>query len=261
MKKWLRSPLGKGLTFALAILMICFGGYNVALALPAIVSRFFVGEGQMTSISTSLIESNQDHQNLKVAGWTDPSARETEVEENLIKGLTGDDPFKIGKYYDDVLTVKNDGVIPQYVRVTLYRYWQYENNGDGDGKASLNDLDFRTENGYLNAETNATEKALILDPTLIQLDLNTDDWRIVETSTNGESITLYYPKVLAPGETTPPLMKGLSVSNDAKSEIFHGTYWYNRVHLHLKARVDAVQDHNHDQALSGAWGINYDQEG
>ena len=124
------------------------------------------------------------------------------------------------------------------------------------------DAEFRAENGYVKPSEstpaadgeNETEKTLILNPNYISLDANEADWHL-EYSENGEMVTFYYKKLLQPGETTTPLINGISILNGAKKEVLQGTYWYDGVHLHLKARVDAVQDHNRDQAVKGAWGV------
>ena len=47
-------------------------------------------------------------------------------EGKLLTGLLGEnEEFVIGKKYDEVLSVRNTGTIDEYVRVRLYKSWQY----------------------------------------------------------------------------------------------------------------------------------------
>ena len=92
-----------------------------------------------------------------------------------------------GKENAGVLSVANDGEIDEYVRVTLYRSWY-------------------------DPQKRATDTGR--DPSLIDLQV-TGDWIRVD-SENKETITLYYPRPLTPGESVA-VMDGVTVSSSVTS--------------------------------------------
>ena len=217
MKKWLSTPLAIGLLSVLAAGLIGFGGVNAAAAAPRVESRQYGAEVVLSDISTSLVETNAGHSGKVVAAEG--------VAEALLEGRVPEgENLTIGKEYKEELAVTNDGDIPQYVRVTVNRYWEGE-----DGKD------------------------VSLEPDLIKLALG-DGWK-VEEADNGEHMVFYYQGVLQPGETSSPLIKSVAIDPAVMDAIGEGgEYEYEGVTFGLKARVDAVQDHNGTQAMTGAWG-------
>lgn len=217
MKKWLSTPLAIAVLSVLAAGLIGFGGVGAAAAAPRIESRQYGAEVVLSDISTSLVETNAGHSGRAVAskGATEP----------LLEGLVPEgETLTIGKEYKEELAVTNDGDIPQYVRVTVNRYWE----GEGGKDVSL-------------------------EPSLIKLTLG-DGWK-VEEADNGEHMVFYYQGVLQPGDTTSPLIKSVKIDTAVLSAIGKGgEFEYEGVTFGLKARVDAVQDHNGTQAMTGAWG-------
>ncbi|MBR2671626.1 MAG: hypothetical protein IKE27_05450 [Oscillospiraceae bacterium] len=156
----------------------------------------------------------------------------------LLKDLLGtDEAFKIGKEYEEVLTVKNTGSIDQYVRVTLYKYWQ-----DDDGKR------------------------VDLSPAYIKLALGTDNWIVDPAASTAERTVLYYKLPLKQNDETSAVLTAVSVDNEVlklveQSKKTEGayttvtnTYKYDSVTLGLKAEVDVVQAHNGEDAILSAWG-------
>ena len=156
----------------------------------------------------------------------------------LLNALLGSDKtFKVGKEYEEILTVTNSGTIDQYVRVTLYKYWQ-----DADGKR------------------------VDLSPEYIKLALGTDKWIVDPAASTPERTVLYYTVPLEATKTTSNLLEAITVDNAiikivSQSEAKAGsyitvtnTYKYDSVELGLKAEVDAVQVHNAEDAILSAWG-------
>ena len=143
--------------------------------------------------------------------------------------------FRIGAWYPEVLQVRNSGTINQYVRVSVYRYWL-----DKDGKRMQE-----------------------LEPGLIDLDLCTDNgWIIDEESSTEERTILYYRNVLNSGEISPAFADRLKVDQSVTAKVTQRqegnkiitTYDYDGVQFCLEAAVDAVQEHNAEDAIWSAWG-------
>jgi len=210
-----RKPLGIYLMLAAAVVLLLggtVGGARAALS----ESAEFTGEMGMQNIGVALYENGE------------------EAGEELLGDLLGEgEVLAFGKTYSEVLTAKNTGSIPEYVRMTIYRYWT-----DGEGK---------------DCE---------LDPALIGLKLG--DWKVDEALSTKERTVLYYNGVLQPGDETSAALTGISVNmsgdmakavtktQDGKTITY--TYYYDGYQIGLKAEVDAVQTHNAADAMQAAWG-------
>ena len=66
---------------------------------------------------------------------------------------------------------------------------------------------------------------------------------------------------LAAGDETAPLTKSIKISPVTLGKVATGKYSYEGVEFQLKAVVDAVQTHNGNDAMVGAWGQTYSQVG
>ena len=142
------------------------------------------------------------------------------------------------------LSVRNSGSIDQYVRVTLYRYWE-----DKDG----------------NRVTDAP-------PELIELGLAGNGWVEDPSAGTEERMVLYYTGILPAGQETPALSETLTIREEAAfmtagrgvqgSEGTDGgsgnspAYRYNALRFVLEAEVNAVQTHNAEDAIKSAWGVD-----
>ncbi len=159
----------------------------------------------------------------------------------LLSGIE-DDGFKFGTQYEEELTVTNSGEIPEFVRVTIYKYWL-----DKDGK----------------------DKDTTLDPSYIQLKLaNTSQWVEDKSRSTTERTILYYTKSLSKGETTVPFASSLTVDSATKAiatqttsekdgiTTIITTYDYSQKKFCVEVQVDAVQTHNGANAVKSAWGEN-----
>jgi len=147
--------------------------------------------------------------------------------------------FKIGVWYPEELKVMNSGTINQYVRVSLYKYWLDENG----------------------------EKVQTLTPDLIDMEIQTDNgWMIDEESSTDERTILYYNRVLETGETSPAFAGRLKIDQSVTAKVTQTTektangskiittYDYDGVQFCIEATVDAVQEHNVEDAVWSAWG-------
>lgn len=152
----------------------------------------------------------------------------------LMQGQT--EGFVVGKSYKEELTAANTGVIDEYVRMIVYRYWV---NGQG--------------------------KAVDLDPSYIELTFG-DGWVVDTAASTPERTVLYYASPIASGEVTTPAVTAVKISNDIAAAVTKETtvegnlttitmkYEYNGLQFGLEAEVDGVQTHNAEDAILSAWG-------
>lgn len=237
MRKLLSAPLATALLFVLAAGLIGFGGINAAAAAPRIISEWYGAEVVLTNIETALVENGdivEDYDSLLKSSF---------YKANINNGMTEDGKgFTVGKTYNEVLEARNVGTIPQYVRVTVYHYW---------AKA-----DVRNEDG-------SPIKRPDLDPSLIKLNFVTGDngWTIDPAASTDERTVLYYTNpnnsdgYLQVGETTNPFVDKIYVSPEVATLMDgNGNLRYEGVECYIEATVDAVQTHNAQDAMTGAWG-------
>ena len=219
MKKFLRSPKATVVLFALAALLIGFGGINAIQAAPRIESLDFLAQVQLSNVNVAVVENGAI----------------VEGDGALLKDLAKGSDFQVGKTYDEKLSVRNtkhpsstnegEG-IDEYVRVSVYRYWT-----DGDGKA------------------------IDLDPSLIKLHFLTDNgWTIDEEASTPERTVLYYKDVVPVDGETTLFADTVTIDGAVATAISNGAYQYDNVNFHIKVTADAVQTHNGTEAMISAWG-------
>lgn len=219
MKKFLNSPKATIVLFALAALLLGFGGINAIAAAPRIESSDYRAQVQLTNINVAVTENGNV----------------VEGDGALLKDLAGGEDFKIGQTYDEVLSVRNtqhpsstnegEG-IDEYVRVSVYRYWT-----DGAGKA------------------------VNLNPEYIKLNFLTDNgWTIDEAASTPERTVLYYKDIVPVDGDTQPFADKITIDSAVATAISGGSYAYDNVSFHVKVTADAVQTHNGAEAMTSAWG-------
>jgi hypothetical protein len=240
MKKFLSSPIATVALFALAAVLLGFGGINAIQAAPRIESADYKAQVKLSNINVSIVE------NGKVVDQS-PEVKEPLLT-NLLE-LAGDKQLVIGKIYPEELKVRNirhaesqnegEG-IPEFVRVSVYRYWTDENG-----------------------------KAVNLNPALIKLHFVDDNgWTIDKDASTPERTVLYYKHIVDPyieGETsnqnnetptwdTTPFVDSICIDSAVQTAISNGNFDYENVEFHLKVTTDAVQTHNGTEAMVSAWG-------
>ncbi|MCI8488790.1 MAG: hypothetical protein HFJ04_00785 [Lachnospiraceae bacterium] len=238
-KEFLKSPAVNITIFVLAVVLLLFSSVGGARAALTYVSEYYSTRVQMYDIGVTLEEngkavSKRDYNSKSNGSWDE------ETGELLTNMLGKDEDLKIGKTYQEELTVKNSGTIDQYVRVSIYRYWL-----DKDGN-----------------------KMQELSPELIDLNLvNSSDWVVDKDASTSERTVLYYTKLLKAGKSSSPLSDTLAIDNMIATKVSQTTetnanglktitttYDYDGVTFNLEAKVDAVQDHNAEDAIWSAWG-------
>ena len=152
----------------------------------------------------------------------------------------------MGERYAEELRVQNTGTVGQYVRVTLRRYWT-----DAEGV-----------------------KQQDVWPGLIELHLVSDGpWVVDEGAATEERIVLYCTELLEPGDVSAPFVDGLTIDGQAgakvteTAEVVDGvtvittSYDYDGLRFNVEAQVDAIQQHNADDAALSAWGRSLELDG
>ena len=238
-KKFITSPAGTMGAFALAVGLLASSSVGGARAALAYYSETYTSRVQMYDIGVTLLENDKE------ISWRNYDSRKDNgswLEEKgvLLENMVPEgEKFKIGVWYPEELKVMNSGTINQYVRVSLYKYWLDENG----------------------------EKVQKLTPDLIDLELQTDNgWMIDEESSTDERTILYYNRVLETGETSPAFAGRLKIDQSVTAKVTQTTektangskiittYDYDGVQFCIEATVDAVQEHNVEDAVWSAWG-------
>lgn len=254
-KKFMKSPRTTVVAFGLAVALLLFSSIGGTRAALTYFSETYASRVQMSNIGVTLLEksdkdkevrevSKRDYSDSSNGTWSENTG--TLLEGMLDKG----EELKLGKKYKEELSVRNTGDIDQYVRVNIYKYWVEGNKKDGE------------EAG----------KIVNLDPGLIELNLvNTSDqggdWIVDSEASTKERTVLYYSKLLPAGSETTPFTDTLKIDNIIASKVTQEVkveengrktittiYDYDGVRFCIEANVDAVQDHNAEDAIWSAWG-------
>ena len=236
-KRFLKSPAATMISFFLAVGLLLFSTIGGARAALTYFSDTYVSRVQTSNIGVTLLENGReiakrDYNETSDGTWDESTGV------LLANLLAKDEKFAVGKKYKEELSVKNSGTIDQYVRVSVFRYWLKDEKKD------------RT-----------------LSPELIGLNLVNvgGDWLLDETSTTEERIVLYYSKLLKAGETSSLFADSIKIDNmiatkvtqvpvEGKKNTIRTVYDYDGMQFCVEAKVDAVQEHNAEDAIWSAWG-------
>lgn len=215
-RKWHLVPLS-----VIAVMLVAAGGFGATRAVLSIRSNPYLTRIETESLSTKLLEASEGHGPERRSG-----------EGDLLKDLgemneAGE--FAIGRSYMREFSVENDGDLPEYVRVSIYRYW-----------------------------TDETGRRIDLSPSLIDLGLVEDNgWHVdEEASTTSERTVMWYESPLHAGESSAPFTSSIAID----TEILPQFARYGNTRFHVEVVVDAIQTHNAKDAMRGAWGHSYDVE-
>lgn len=236
-REFLSKPVVTVVLFALALLLLGSGTVGGARAALNIESQYYNSEVELYDIGVALIEQ-QANGNFKVVAGKNALMGETSPIGTAIKT---DGKLLPGKTYSEVLAVRNTAQIDEYVRVSVFKYWQDANgNKAPEMYSKWIQLGFVTGNG----------------------------WEIDESSTTEERTMLYYGPKVAPGEDTTPFLSTVTIDDTILTKVsqttsvengvtvIRTTYIYNGNRFCIDVIVDSVQDHNAEQAKISAWGVN-----
>lgn len=256
-----KISFGVAALFAIALALLVFAGVGGAQATLTYISEEYGAQFGLQNIGITLVE------NGTAVSWRDFLGTRDDWDQNsnnpedptcgiLLEGVTSTgSPLMPGRTYDEVLTVRNirnsadvadeagENAIPVYVRAKVQTYWVDDITGD---------------------------KRTDLDPALIDLHLLTDGPWVEDTSARTPELTvLYYTQLLDYGAESAPFADTLTISKDVVADVettveksengyttYTTTYAYNNAHFVIHAEVDAVQDHNAQDAIKSAWGVD-----
>jgi len=263
LKTFSRSPMGTLFMFMLAVLFLMTGTIGGVRAAPQIFNENSgYGGIQLDAIGVSLYEKTENNAAEKVGSrdYSRDYSNDNTSKEDFANGgthvllaklLGSDDQIQLGRKYNEQLYVKNTGNIPEFVRVTIYKYWT-----DSSGN-----------------KTEATDK---LSPDLIDLHLVTGGEWIVDTrpgSRTRERTVLYRTSVLNPNAESDIFADTLTLDSriidlvDVKTStttttsdgktITESITWLaeDGYQFWIEVEVDAVQNHNAKDAVRSAWGL------
>lgn len=251
-KRFITSKSGIAIMAAVAIALLAFSSVTGARAALTYFSETYTSRVQMYDIGVSLLENGEkvswrDYKSNSDGEWEEATG---ELLQNMLPRdeKTGELTEGVipGKTYDEVISIQNTGTISQFARVTIYKYWL-----DPNGK-----------------------KMQSLSPNLIHIEWDNigTEW-LEDTDVNGnenfspERLVFYCSHVLEPEQLSLPLTKSITidgmlatkVTEDKKTDengytTITTTYDYDGVQFVLEAKVDAVQEHNAQDAIKSAWG-------
>ena len=236
-REFLSKPVVTAVLFALALLLL--GSSTVAGARAAlnIQSEYYNSEVELNDIGVALIEKQADDSFKVVAGKNALMGETSQIG----AAIKADGKLLPGKTYSEVLAVRNTAEINEYVRVSVFKYWQDANgNKIPEMDSKWIKLGFVTGNG----------------------------WTIDTSSTTEERTMLYYGTDIAPGMDTTPFLSTVTIDDTVLTKVSQSTsvengvtvirttYIYNGNRFCIEVLVDGVQDHNADQAKLSAWGVN-----
>ena len=215
-----RSSLVTGLLFVLAIGLLLFSAVGSARAALNVQSEILTSDIRMLDIGVEL-----DGKGGAVSGSA------------LLDGMLGSDSKLLpGKVYDAPVSVKNSGIIDEYVRVVVYKYWK-----DASGK-----------------------KTAVFDPSMIELGY-ASGWtpdNSNATSTYKEQEIWYYTGGPLEAGDSIALLKTVMINDDILTLCTQKTvgnkiytiFEYDGAQFCVEIEADGVQTHNAQQAILSAWG-------
>ena len=236
-RDFLSKPAVTAVLFALALLLLGSGTVGGARAALNIQSEYYNSEVELNDIGVALIEKQADDSFKVVAGKNALMGETSQIG----AAIKADGKLLPGKTYSEVLAVRNTAEINEYVRVSVFKYWQDANgNKIPEMDSKWIKLGFVTGNG----------------------------WTIDTSSTTEERTMLYYGTDIAPGMDTTPFLSTVTIDDTVLTKVSQSTsvengvtvirttYIYNGNRFCIEVLVDGVQDHNADQAKLSAWGVN-----
>ena len=240
MKKIVKNPL---VILAVGVLIVLGSSIGATKAAFVYKSEAEEVDFHTSNVRVALLEGTDD---------SEESSDMKDITDDGILSFPGipTEDVKIGNKYNELVSIKNTSdKYNEYVRVTVKKYWVTE-----------------CEDGQL-------AKNPSLDPSLIKLDIVNDGsakWIADTTDRTSEEEVYYLTSPVASGQVVP-FIRGITISNkvvtavetkaasDDEGNTISGTiedyYIYDGGSFYVDVKVDAVQTHNSENAIRGAWGV------
>lgn len=238
LKKIISMPAATVTAFLLAAVLLLFTGIGGTRAALTYYSQTYATRVSMSNIGVTL---NENGEAVSYRNYSGDDKWNQKTGTLLSKMLGEGEKVKLGVRYPEELSVTNTGDISQYVRVSIYKYWMDEKGN----------------------------KCREVSPDMIGLHLINQDsaWIEDKEASTKERTVLYYNRALEPGKSTPLLSDSLVIDEKVAkkvtqteekkkdgSKLITTVYDYNGYQFYLEAKVDAVQEHNAEDAIWSAWG-------
>ena len=249
------------------VLLIAGSGIMGTKASLAVFSEDYTAEFYMNHLQVHLLENGEDvckeHNTLdgdtKVTG-------ELATSLGYSNGPNGEILGKVepGKVYREEIAARNGQDIPQYVRVTVRKYW-VETDGEGN---------------VLKDDEGNPKKTTALSPDQIRLtygkdnsgakardEYNSEAWTISSEESTTESTTYYLKQALDGGEDSALLFDRVMIdgnlvkkgkttkSDDGEYTVYTYEYDYDGYAFFIEADMQAIQTHNAQDAIYSQWGV------
>lgn len=232
MKKFMFSPKGTLVAFGAAMALLLLSSVGGARAALQYYSDNHVTEINTRYIGVSLVEKD----GVTVTSERSNSDQLDEGELVLPNIKNGDnEKAKVGELYSENLSVVNSGEIDQYVRVTVYKYWEKNGVKQKDLKPEYIELGLAKGWAVDPDPRASTEERTVYYYTLGPLAGSNGDGNIKSSSADFVNSIRINPEV------------SRTVNSD-------GTYSYQGCNFKIEVEVDAVQTHNAEDAILSAWG-------
>lgn len=242
---------------AIAVLLFASGGLMQTQARLSIFSEDYRAEFELDHLRIHLLENGED-----VCGGNNTLQNKQSYLLLQARGYDGNKPgtFEPGRVYKEEIAAENGSDVPEYVRLTIRKYWM---------KA--------------DPETGKLVKDTTLKPSLIHLayggkDYNNGAWTINPVERTTEASTYYLNTVLAKNKPSANLFdtfwideslvdsKNIITSeSEPTSDTDEGmttttktityTYKYDGYIACIEADVQSIQTHNVNDAIESLWGV------
>lgn len=230
-KKKIMAPVVALLATALILAFAMAGTAQAALDKR---SNVYEANIQLTSLDVTLTENGQERSG----------------DDALLKDLIpAGKEFAAGYRYDEELAVKNVGEEPEYVRVSVNRYWVDENGEKAtDLLPGLIELGW-SDAGWVTSTGSALSKA----------DLSKEQTIFYSTEPLAAGASLTFATTL---RIDPDILGAAKVDKVDKGEREEGVYYvttyydYDNHKFAIDVEVASVQTHNAADAIKSAWGID-----
>ncbi len=249
------------------VLLIAGSGIMGTKASLAVFSEDYTAEFYMNHLQVHLLENGEDvckeHNTLdgdtKVTGELATSLGYSNGPDGEILGKV-----EPGKVYREEIAARNGQDIPQYVRVTVRKYW-VETDGEGN---------------VLKDDEGNPKKTTALSPDQIRLtygkdnsgakardEYNSEAWTISSEESTTESTTYYLKQALDGGEDSALLFDRVMIdgnlvkkgkttkSDDGEYTVYTYEYDYDGYAFFIEADMQAIQTHNAQDAIYSQWGV------
>ena len=252
---------------AAGILLIAGSGVMGTRASLSVFSDDYTAEFYLNHLQVHLLENGEDV--CKGANTLDGEKKVTGELATSLGYTNGSDGEKLGKVepgkvYKEEVAAGNGQDIPQYVRMTVRKYWVMT---DSDGFVQTDDWGNPLKSTALSPDQIRLTYGKDDPKKKARDEYNTGAWVINPDESTTESSTYYLKSPLAGGASSELLFDRVMIDGavatagsvdttekDGKT-IYTYRYDYDGFAFFIEADVQAIQTHNAQDAIHSQWGI------